>query len=70
MKGRRHFTLNMGPVALAFAALSNPDDQQFMDSIERELPKVEHAAALLKYRGLDWAVKLLEKGRTQSTLQS
>jgi len=70
VKGRRHFTLNMGPVALAFAALSNPDDQQFMDSIERELPKVEYAAALLRYRGLDWAVKLLEKGKTQSTLQS
>jgi type IV secretion system protein VirB4 len=60
----------MGPVALAFAALSNPDDQQYMDSIERELPKVEHASALLRYRGLDWAVKLLEKGKIQSKLQS
>jgi len=70
VKGRRLFTLNMGPVALAFAGLSSPDDQRFMDSIEEDLAKEEHAPALLRYRGLDWAAELLEKAEGKSSLQS
>lgn len=68
VKGRRLFTLNMGPVALAFAALSSPEDQRFMDSIEGELPKEAHAPALLRYRGLEWAAELLEKTKGKSSL--
>lgn len=70
VKGRRLFTLNMGPVALAFAGLSSPDDQRFMDSIEEDLPKEAHAPALLRYRELDWAAELLEKAQGKSSLQS
>ncbi|MBM3163675.1 MAG: ATP-binding cassette domain-containing protein [Chlorobi bacterium] len=70
VKGRRLFTLNMGPVALAFAGLSNPDDQRFMDSIEDVLSKETHASALLRYRGLEWAAELLEKTKGKSSLQS
>jgi len=70
VKGRRLFTLNMGPVALAFAGLSNPEDQRFMDSIEEALPKEEYAPALLRYRGLDWAASLLERARGNTSLQS
>ena len=70
VKGRRLFTLNMGPAALAFAGLSSPDDQRFMDSIEEDLPKEAHAPALLRYRGLDWAAELLEKAQGKSSLQS
>jgi type IV secretion system protein VirB4 len=70
VKGRRLFTLNMGPVALAFAGLSNPDDQRFMDSIEEVLSKEAHASALLRHRGLEWAAELLEQIKGQSSLQS
>ena len=70
VKGRRLFTLNMGPVALAFAGLSSPDDQRFMDSIEEDLSKKAYAPALLRYRGLDWAAELLEKAQGKSSLQS
>jgi type IV secretion system protein VirB4 len=70
VKGRRLFTLNMGPVALAFAGLSNPDDQRFMDSIEEVLSTEGYASALLRYRGLEWAAELLEKVEEKSSLQS
>ena len=70
VKGRRLFTLNMGPVALAFAGLSSPDDQRFMDSIEEALPKKAHAQALLRYRRLDWAADLVEKLEGKTSLQS
>lgn len=70
VKGRRLFTLNMGPVALAFTGLSSPEDQRFMDSIEGELSKETHASALLRYRGLEWATELLEKTKVTSSLQS
>lgn len=70
VKGRRLFTLNMGPVALAFAGLSSLDDQRFMDSIEEDLAKEAHAPALLRYRELDWAAELLEKAQGKSSLQS
>jgi len=70
VKGRRLFTLNMGPVALAFAGLSSPDDQRFMDSIEEALPKKAHAQALLRYRRLDWAADLVEKSEGKTSLQS
>jgi type IV secretion system protein VirB4 len=70
VKGRRLFNLNMGPVALAFAGLSGPDDQRRMDSIVKEVPKSGRAAALLRYCGLDWAAELLEKVEEKSSLQS
>lgn len=70
VKGRRLFALNMGPVALAFAGLSSPDDQRFMDSIEEELSKKAHAQALLRYRRLDWAADLVEKSEGKTSLQS
>ena len=70
VKGRRLFNLNMGPVALAFAGLSGPDDQRRMDSIVKEVPKSGRAAALLRYCGLDWAEELLASVNPDSSLSS
>lgn len=33
VKGRRLFQLDLGPVALAFAGMSSPDDQRFLDEL-------------------------------------
>jgi type IV secretion system protein VirB4 len=70
VKGRRLFNLNMGPVALAFAGLSGPDDQREMDRIVREVPKSGQAAALLRYCGLGWAEELLASVKPDSPLSS
>jgi len=70
VKGRRLFSLNMGPVALAFAGVSNPQDQRQMDLIEAEVPKAGHPAALLRYCGLGWAEELLGKVDPGTSLTS
>jgi type IV secretion system protein VirB4 len=70
VKGRRLFSLNMGPVALAFAGLSNPQDQRQMDLIEAEVPKSGQPAALLRYCGLGWAEELLRKASSGTSLTS
>jgi type IV secretion system protein VirB4 len=66
IKGRRLFTLDMGPVALAFAGFSNPKQQVFLDTIEKKLPASRWAAAILKFNHLDWAVELLEPPRRKA----
>lgn len=72
--GNRVFDLGLGPVALAFAGASAPEDQRAMDSILAGLgPSAEtvgpsalaaidgaaFAAAWLRHRGLDWAANLM-----------
>jgi len=59
-KGRRMFNLDMGSIALTFAAMSSPDDQQAMDRIAEKYAPEEYAAALLRHKGLEWAVELLD----------
>lgn len=66
-KGRRMFQLEMGEIALTFAGMSSPDDQKFMDRIEREKKPHAYAEVLLRYRGLEWAAELLEVKRKEKT---
>jgi type IV secretion/conjugal transfer VirB4 family ATPase len=68
VKGRRLFTLNMGPVALAFAGLSGADDQREMERIAAEVPKEAQAAALLRYCGLGWAEEVLASATPDALL--
>lgn len=63
VKGRRLFRLDLGPVGLAFAGMSAPDDQKAMDRIVADAPPVEYAERLLRHRKLDWAAELVAKGR-------
>ncbi len=64
VKGCRVFDLELGPVALTFAGLSDDEDHVFMNEIANYKPKDEHAEALLKYKNVSWGVELLtDKGK-------
>src|SRR6185437_6247706 len=58
--GCRLFDLGLGPVALAFAAASTPEDQRAIDEIEGAQAAEDFAAVWLARRGLDWAAHLIE----------
>lgn len=60
-KGRRLFSMELGPVTLAFVGASAPEDQQFMDKIKEELAPENWAEALLEHRGLNWAAELIRE---------
>lgn len=64
-RGRRLFRLDLGDVALAFAGMSAPDDQRFLDQLVATAPTREHAERILRHRGLDWAAELLERARKE-----
>ncbi len=58
-RGRRLFEMQLGPVALCYAARSGDVEQQKMDNIEQKYPPEEWPAALLRDSGLQWAENLL-----------
>lgn len=68
IKGRRLFSLDMGPVALAFAGFSTPKQQAYLDAIARQVPAQHWAAAILKYNRLDWALALLKSQQQPLTV--
>ena len=57
--GNRVFDLGLGPVALAFAGASSPEDQRAMDAVLADGDSDAFAAAWLRHRGLDWAADLI-----------
>jgi type IV secretion system protein TrbE len=57
--GRRLFTLDLGPVALAFAGMSAPADQRFLDELVATSPPEMYAQRILRHRRLDKAADLL-----------
>ena len=57
--GNRLFDLDLGPVALAFAASASPAEQRELSRILQESGTAEFAAAWLRHRGLDWAADLI-----------
>ncbi len=57
--GCRLFDLGLGPVALAFAAASTPEDQRAIDEIASRAAPEAFAAEWLARRGLDWASRLI-----------
>ncbi|MDD5323817.1 MAG: conjugal transfer protein TrbE, partial [Polaromonas sp.] len=57
--GNRVFDLGLGPVALAFAGASTPEDQRAMDAVSAGTISSDFAAAWLRHRGLDWAADLI-----------
>jgi type IV secretion system protein VirB4 len=56
--GNRVFDLDLGPVALAFAAASTPEDQRHIDGVLASNPPDGFAAAWLRHRDLRWAADL------------
>jgi type IV secretion system protein VirB4 len=57
--GNRLFDLDLGPVALAFAAASTPEDQRAIDAVASTASADGFAGAWLRHRGLDWAADLI-----------
>ena len=57
--GNRVFDLGLGPVALAFAGASTPEDQRAIDAVSAASNSPDFAAAWLRHRGLDWAANLI-----------
>ena len=57
--GNRLFDLDLGPVTLAFAGASTPQDQRASDNVLRDAGTPGFAGAWLRHRGLDWAADLL-----------
>lgn len=59
--GNRLFDLDLGPVALAFAGASTPQDQRDIDRVLAEHCTPDFAGAWLRHRRLDWAADLLRE---------
>jgi len=57
--GHRLFDLDLGPVALAFAGASTPQDQRDIDRVLAQAGPAGFADVWLRHRGLDWAADLL-----------
>jgi type IV secretion system protein TrbE len=57
--GNRVFDLGLGPVALAFAGASTPEDQRAIDAVSAGTTSSDFAAAWLRHRGLNWAADLI-----------
>ena len=58
-KGCRLFDLDLGPVALAFAAAGTPEDQGLLDRVMAETEGDGFAQTWLHEKGLPWAADLL-----------
>jgi type IV secretion system protein VirB4 len=58
-QGNRLFELGLGPVALALAAASSPEDQKLIDRVIMEASQAGFADTFLRAKGLDWAAHLL-----------
>jgi type IV secretion/conjugal transfer VirB4 family ATPase len=63
VKGRRLFRLDLGPVALAYAGMSSPDDHRFFDELIATAPAIEHAERILRHRGIEWAAVRVAEAR-------
>ena len=57
--GNRLFELDLGPVALAFAGASSPQDQRDIDAVWTLAPSHDFPAAWLRHRGIGWAAALI-----------
>jgi len=68
--GNRLFDLDLGPVALAIAGASTPQDQRDIDAVLGDMASDGFAAGWLRHRGLDWAADLIPSFSTPSEIRS
>ena len=59
VRGRRLFTIDLGPVALALAGMSTPADQRFLDGLVAGGQPDSFAERILRHRGLTEAADRL-----------
>jgi type IV secretion system protein TrbE len=57
--GNRLFELGLGPIALAFAATSSPEDQRLIETVLAKFGPSEFAKRYLAARDLQWAANLI-----------
>ena len=67
--GNRLFDLDLGPVALAFASASMPQDQRDIDAVRAGAQPGGFAADWLRHRGLGWAADLIPTFSSSSELR-
>lgn len=67
--GNRLFDLDLGPVALAFAGASMPQDQRDIDAVRASTAPGNFAEGWLRHRGLDWAADLIPSFSSSSELR-
>ena len=67
--GNRLFDLDLGPIALAFAGASTPQDHRDIDRVLRETGVPGFAGAWLRHAGLDWAADLIPAFPTPSEIR-
>jgi type IV secretion system protein VirB4 len=56
--GQRMFELGMGPIGLAFAGASRPEDQRAMDALLKQGAGTHFLPGWLHYKGMPWAAEL------------
>ncbi|WP_426689978.1 conjugal transfer protein TrbE [Rhodanobacter ginsengiterrae] len=66
--GNRLFDLDLGPIALAFAGASMPQDQHAIDRVLLDAGAPEFTGAWLRHAGLDWAADLIPSFPTSSEI--
>ena len=59
-RGNRLFELGLGPVGLAIAGASTPDDQKLIDRLAAEIAPADFPAAFLRAKDLAWAAELID----------
>jgi type IV secretion system protein VirB4 len=60
-RGNRLFELGLGPVGLAIAGASSPDDQRLIDRVAAETEPAGFAPAFLRAKDLAWAAELIDR---------
>jgi type IV secretion system protein VirB4 len=58
------FDLGLGPIGLAFAGASRPEDQRAMDALLGQASGADFMSAWLYYKGLPWAAELSKRFST------
>jgi type IV secretion system protein VirB4 len=66
--GNRLFDLGLGPLALAFAGASTPEDQRAIDAVAAAATSANFMDAWLRHRGLGWAADLIPEFPSLSSL--
>ena len=64
--GNRLFELDLGPMALAFAASGRPEDQRAIDRVLDRSPGPVFVEGWLRERGLGWAASLASSSSLDS----
>jgi type IV secretion/conjugal transfer VirB4 family ATPase len=69
-RGNRLFELGLGPVGLAIAGASSPNDQRLIDRLAAETAPAEFPTAFLRAKDLAWAAELIDNAASPAESSS